>query len=675
MADRLRDALSPYLRQHAGHPVDWWPWGDEAFAEAARRQVPVFISVGYAACHWCHVMARESFEDPRVAAFLNEHYVPIKVDREERPDVDAAYMSAVQALTGQGGWPMSVFATPDGEPFYTGTYFPPRPAHGRSSFRQVLEAVHTAWERDRGNVQRAAGELTATLAAAVPPGEDPDRVDADTLSAAVQTLAAAEDRVHGGFGGAPKFPPSTTLDWLVRHAATGAPTAGQARGLAERTCAAMARSGMYDQLAGGFARYSVDEAWVVPHFEKMLYDNALLARGYLHLWRLTGDPEAARVAVETCDFLLAGLGTPEGGFGSSLDADTDGREGATYVWSRDEIVRALGDGDGTWAAELLGVTAEGGFGDGRSTLRLTRPVFGTRDEGRWRRLRGVLLDVRARRPQPSRDDKVVLGWNAFAVTVLAEAGALLDRPDLLRAAAGCAALLIRVHRRPDGSWVRVSRDGVAGDAPAVLADVAALLEALVVLAGVTGTRDHDTLILELSDALVTTYRDGQGRFVDVDTDREDPRLAALGTRGDLTDAAVPSGPAAAARALLMVATLTEQEVYAETAQVGLHAAGAFGRRAPSFVAAGLSACEGLLDGPARIVVVGEGPQADALHRTALAATVPGAVVLRCAPGERPFGVAPPPLPQIPAAYVCRGGVCRAPVTTAGELAGQVGARC
>lgn len=373
MVNRLADAMSPYLLQHADNPVDWWPWSPEAFEEARRRNVPVLLSVGYAACHWCHVMAHESFEDDGTAAYLNEHFVPVKVDREERPDIDAVYMEAVQAATGQGGWPMTVFLDAEAKPFYFGTYFPPEPRHGMPSFRQVLEGVTGAWTDRRGEVDEVAAKVVEDLAgrslthaAAGPPG-------ADDLARALLALTREYDAKNAGFGGAPKFPPSMAVEFLLRHhARTGSDGALQ---MAADTCGAMARGGMYDQLGGGFARYSVDREWRVPHFEKMLYDNALLCRVYAHLWRATGSDLARRVALETADFIATELRTPEGGFASALDADSadaDGRhvEGAYYVWTPAQLREALGEQDGERAAQLYGVTEEGTFEEGASVLQL-----------------------------------------------------------------------------------------------------------------------------------------------------------------------------------------------------------------------------------------------------------------------------------------------------------------
>src|SRR5215469_6963210 len=453
--NRLKDSTSPYLLQHADNPVNWWPWSDEAFGEARRRDVPVLLSVGYSACHWCHVMAHESFEDPATAALMNEHLVAIKVDREERPDVDAVYMTATQTMTGRGGWPMTVFMTADREPFYTGTYFP------REQFQQLIRGVAKAWAEDRDGVADQAKKIAAALserayagvralrdvgeAGIAHPGLDATSARlARTCDEAVAGLAGQYDSAHGGFGGAPKFPPSMVLEFLLRHQA-GRATQAAALPMAEQTMEAMARGGMYDQLGGGFARYSVDAAWVVPHFEKMLYDNALLARVYAHLWRLTSSPLARRVAEQTCDWMVRELRTPEGGLASALDADSEGEEGKFYVWTPEQLTEALGPQDGEFAAATFGVTAAGTFERGRSVLQLRAEPS---DAGRFARIRAALLAAREQRVRPGRDDKVVVAWNGLAIAALAEAGLLLDRPDLITAATGVAEVLAEVHLRP-----------------------------------------------------------------------------------------------------------------------------------------------------------------------------------------------------------------------------------
>ncbi|HEU4491448.1 MAG TPA: thioredoxin domain-containing protein [Jiangellales bacterium] len=675
MANRLATATSPYLQQHRDNPVDWWEWGDEAFAEARRRDVPVLLSVGYAACHWCHVMAHESFEDEATAAQMNEHFVSIKVDREERPDVDAVYMEAVQAMTGHGGWPMTAFLTPAGAPFYAGTYFPPTPRHGMPSFRQVLDAVTRTWHERRGEVDEAATGISERLGAARLAATGPAPTP-DDLDAAVRVLAREFDGTHAGFGRAPKFPPSMVLEFLLRHhASTGD---AEALAMAEATCERMARGGMYDQLAGGFARYSVDAAWVVPHFEKMLYDNVLLLRVYLHLWRTTGSPLAARVVRETAEFLLRDLRTPEGGFASALDADADGVEGATYVWAQDQLREELGPDDGAWAAELLTVTGPGTFEHGRSTLQLPRDPG---DAARWAGVRAQLLAARAHRPQPARDDKVVAAWNGLAVAALAEAGALLDEPSWVEAAVACADLLVRVHLDDHGRVLRVSRDGRAGPHAGVLDDHGDLAEGFLALVAVTGDPVWLSFAEQVLDVVLGHFTDGAGGFHDTADDATDERLAGIRRPQDPTDNATPSGLAATAGALLSFAALTGSARHREAAEAALAVYVPLARQAPRFAGWGLAVAEALAAGPLEVAVVGtEGdPRGSALHRTALLGTSPGAVVGAGAPDGEAASAVPllhgrPTRDGAPAAYVCRTFVCEAPTTDPAVLAGQVGAR-
>src|SRR5690349_4595138 len=479
MPNRLREATSPYLLQHADNPVDWWEWSPEAFEDARRRDVPVLLSVGYAACHWCHVMAHESFEDEATATYLNEHYVSVKVDREERPDVDAVYMSATTAMAGQGGWPMTVVLTPDGEPFFAGTYFPDRPRQGQPAFRQVLEALSDAWANRREEVATVAADVSQHLRQQVAlSGEEP--LDEDLLAGAVRSLAGDFDAAAGGFGGAPKFPPSMVLEFLLRHAArTGALNAS---GMADRTLRAMARGGIFDQLGGGFARYSVDRGWVVPHFEKMLCDNAQLLGVYARWWRQSGDPLAERVARQTADFLLAELRTDQGGFASALDADSEGVEGRFYVWTPAQLDEVLGEEDGAWAARLLEVTEAGTFEHGASTLQL---LADPDDPERWESVRTRLLAARAARTRPARDDKVVAAWNGLAIAALARAAGVLDEPRFLDAALGAGRLLRDLHV-VDGRLRRVSRDGSAGQHAGVLEDYGCVADGFGALAEATG---------------------------------------------------------------------------------------------------------------------------------------------------------------------------------------------
>jgi uncharacterized protein YyaL (SSP411 family) len=659
------------LLQHKLNPVDWWPWTDQAFDEARRLDRPVLISIGYAACHWCHVMAHESFEDEETAAFLNEHFVSIKVDREERPDVDAVYMEATQALTGHGGWPMTVFATPEGQPFYCGTYFPPTPRHGMPSFRQLIASVAQTWAERRADVLAAGQRIVSSLAerSSVPSTGAPPSGAA--LAKAVTTLSTQYDEERGGFGGAPKFPPSMVLEQLLRHhARTGSK---EALRLVRGTAEAMARGGMYDQLAGGYARYSVDADWVVPHFEKMLYDNALLARCYVHWWRATGDPLARRVALETCDWMLADLSTEEGGLASSLDADTDGVEGATYVWTPGQMRDVLGDIDGAWAAGLLGVTAAGTFEHGSSTLQLLRDPD---DPDRWAGVRERLLASRATRAQPGRDDKIVAAWNGLAVAALAETGALLERPDLVDAAIRVARLLLDTHL-VDGRLRRVSRGGVVGPHPGVLEDYADLAEGLLALLAVTGDAQWLTAAGTLLDVVLEDFADGAGGFFDTAATETDPRLARRPQ--DPTDNATPSGWSAAAGALLSFAAFTGSTHHREAAERALGVYGALAESHPRFSGWGLAVAEALLDGPREVAVVGPSgdPCTALLHAVALRGTAPGAAV---AVGEAGATAGIPLLqdrPLVggkPAAYVCRHFTCDAPVTDASQLAAALGAR-
>ncbi|MCZ9349609.1 thioredoxin domain-containing protein [Streptomyces mutabilis] len=665
MANRLAQATSPYLLQHAENPVDWWPWEAGAFEEARRRDVPVLLSVGYSACHWCHVMAHESFEDDATAAYLNEHFVSVKVDREERPDVDAVYMEAVQAATGQGGWPMTVFLTPDAEPFYFGTYFPPEPRHGMPSFRQVLQGVHQAWAERRGEVTEVAGKIVRDLAGreisygdAQPPGEA-------ELGQALLGLTREYDPQRGGFGGAPKFPPSMVIEFLLRHhARTGAEGALQ---MASDTCERMARGGIYDQLGGGFARYSVDREWVVPHFEKMLYDNALLCRVYAHLWRSTGSELARRVALETADFMVRELRTAEGGFASALDADSDdgtGRhvEGAYYVWTPAQLTEVLGEEDAELAAQYFGVTQEGTFEHGSSVLQLPQQE-GVFDADKIASVRERLLAARDGRPAPGRDDKVVAAWNGLAIAALAETGAYFERPDLVEAAGAAADLLVRLHLDDHARLFRTSKDGRAGTHAGVLEDYADVAEGFLALASVTGEGVWLDFAGLLLDHVLTRFTDESGSLYDTASDAE--RL--IRRPQDPTDNATPSGWTAAAGALLSYAAHTGSEPHRTAAEHALGVVKALGPRVPRFVGWGLAAAEALLDGPREVAVVGPASgdaAAEGLHRTALLGTAPGAVVAFGAEGsdEFPLLADRPLVGGAPAAYVCRNFTCDAPTT-------------
>ncbi len=657
VTNRLATATSPYLLQHKDNPVDWWPWSGEAFAEAKRLGRPILLSVGYAACHWCHVMAHDSFEDADVAALMNEHFVNIKVDREERPDVDAVYMEATTALTGQGGWPMTCLLAPSGEPFFAGTFFP------RAQFSRLLTAVAQAWHDDRDEVLAAGQRVVAALSEAAVPDNGGDPVPgASHLDAAAARLATSFDAEHGGFGRAPKFPPSMTLEFLLRHhERTGDATS---LAMAERTLDAMARGGMYDQLAGGFARYSVDEAWVVPHFEKMLYDNALLLRVYLHWWRLTRSALAERIARETAGFLLRDMRTPQGGFASALDADTDGVEGLTYVWTPAQLHEVLG-ADADAAAELFAVTPTGTFEQGASTLQLPSDPS---DRPLWTDWRARLLVARSLRPQPGRDDKVVTAWNGLVIAALAEAGAVLDEPSYVDAAVACAELMVGVHV-VDGRVLRTSRDGRAGTAAGVAEDYGDLAEGLLALHQATADPRWLDGAGELLDTALARFADGRGGFFDTADDAE--RL--VRRPKDPTDNAAPSGQSAVANALVTHSALTGSLEHRQAAEDALRLVSSLGVQQPRFLGWALAAGEALVSGPLQVAIVGEGGRGP-LTSTAWTHRPPGAVVVSGSPDAAgtPLLAARPLVRDAAAAYVCRGMVCDAPVTDVAALAAALG---
>ncbi|MFT4286059.1 thioredoxin domain-containing protein [Nocardioides sp.] len=655
MANRLANATSPYLLQHAQNPVDWWEWEPEAFAQARARDVPVLLSVGYAACHWCHVMAHESFEDPALAAYLNEHFVAVKVDREERPDVDAVYMAATQAMTGQGGWPMTVVLDHDGDPFFAGTYFPDRPRHGQPSFRQVLEALATAWADQQGEVRRIAGQVRAQLSAAATLPAGP--VTPQLVDAAVGRLADEFDPLAGGFGGAPKFPPTMVLEALRRY--RGPDT--RARQMLDRTVAAMARGGLYDQLGGGFARYCVDRGWVVPHFEKMLYDNGQL----LGLYARLGTPLGDRVARETADWMLRELGTAEGGFASALDADSldaDGHssEGVFYVWTPAQLVEALGEDDGHWAAEVFEVTEQGTFEHGASTLQLRHEP----DSERLRSVRTRLREAREQRVRPARDDKVVAAWNGLAISGLVAAGLRLDEQRYVDAAVVAGELLAGLHLDGD-RLLRVSRDGMAGRHAGVLEDYALVATAFLDLLQATGDPVWLRRSTALLDTALTLFRAEDGGFYDTAADAE----ALLTRPRDPGDNASPSGTSAMIHALVAAHAVTGEGRYRDAAEAALGSAAGLIERAPRFAGWLLAAAITMADGPEEIAVVGSpGPARDAL--AAAARRRPGAVVL-VTDGPRddiPLLAGRTEVDGRPAAYLCRGFVCERPVTDPADLA-------
>ncbi|WP_167477755.1 thioredoxin domain-containing protein [Nocardia arthritidis] len=688
--NQLASATSPYLRQHAGNPVDWRQWDAEALAEAESRDVPILLSVGYASCHWCHVMAHESFEDAATAELMNANFVCVKVDREERPDLDAVYMNATVAMTGQGGWPMTCFLTPGGEPFYCGTYYPKVPRGGMPSFTQLLTAIAETWQTRRDEVHQASAQVTEALraqAAGLP--EAGVTLTAELLDHAVAAVLRDEDPKYGGFGGAPKFPPSALLEGLLRdYERTGKAEVLQA---VSRTAEAMARGGIYDQLRGGFARYSVDAAWVVPHFEKMLYDNALLLRGYAHLARRAGSEFAHRIACETAEFLLDDLATGTGGFASALDADTHlepgrpGVEGATYVWTPAELMGELGPIDGAWAAEVFGVTTGGTFELGTSVLtRYQDPE----DAARFQRIRLALRAVRDKRPQPARDDKVVTAWNGMAITALAEAGAALGQQNWIDAAAGCAHFLLAEHV-VDGRVRRASLGGVVGVSPGILEDYAWLATGLLALYQATGQTDWLPEAQRLLDKAIHHFADpdAPGSWFDTADDAE----TLVARPRDPIDGATPAGASALAEALLTASAVSDPENasrYRELADQAIARGAVILARAPRSGGHWLTVAEAALRGPLQVAIatpesataaVTSVPRLTVVHDATRPATAAellavaravapgGSVILAAAPDSAPLLTDRPLHDGAPAAYVCRGSVCDLPVSTAEQL--------
>lgn len=656
----LGRATSPYLRQHADNPVHWQQWTPQALAQATARDVPILLSIGYAACHWCHVMAHESFEDREVAEMMNAGFVCIKVDREERPDIDAVYMNATVALTGQGGWPMTCFLTPDGRPFFCGTYYP------KAHFLQLLSAVSDTWRGRRGEVEEAsdhiANELRSMTSLPGPPGGGPD-VAPELCDHAVATVLRDQDTTHGGFGGAPKFPPSALLEALLRdYERTGSGAVLQA---VAQAGSAMARGGIYDQLAGGFARYSVDSAWVVPHFEKMLYDNALLLRAYAHWARRTEDPLARRVAAQTARFLLDELGSkvPADLFTSSLDADADGREGSTYVWTPAQLNEVLGPDDGRWAAEVFAVTPTGTFEHGASVLQLPADP---EDPQRLERIRTALLEARCTRVQPGRDDKVVTAWNGLAITALVEASVALEEPEMAQAAQRCATALLNLHV-VDGRLRRASLGGAIGDSAAILEDHGMLATGLLALYQLSADESWLTKATDLLDAALQHFADRQrpGHWFDTADDADQLMLRPA----DPLDGATPSGASSITEALLTAAHLVEgarAERYLSAAGETMEVHSVLLARAPRSAGHWLAVAEAMVRGPLQIAVAcgAQSPLLAAARRMAPG----GAIVVGGTAGSSALLVDRDRVAGADAAYVCRGRVCDLPVTSTTELA-------
>jgi hypothetical protein len=618
--NRLGQETSPYLLQHADNPVDWFPWGDEAFAHARDWNKPILLSVGYAACHWCHVMEHESFEDDETARLMNEHFVSVKVDREERPDVDSVYMDAVVSLTGHGGWPMTVFLTPTGEPFFGGTYYPPEPRHGLPSFRQILRAVADAWRDRRADIERDAGTITEALRRTAEPSRDP--LTASLLVDAVRGLRQQLDPAWGGFGTAPKFPPASVLELLLRRGELEPAT---------KTLDAMALGGMYDLVGGGFHRYSVDREWLVPHFEKMLYDNALLVPAYLHGWLVTGNDHYCRVAEETLDYMLRELRLPEGGFASAQDADTDGVEGLTYTWTEDEGV----------PPELLHP-----FEHGRFIIR------GELDE----ELRARLFELRERRPKPLRDDKAIASWNGLALAALAEAARRLERADLLEAARGLGEFLLGPLSTEEGRLYRTWRGGQAKQA-AVLDDYADVANGLHELHLATGALRWLEESRRLALLAVQLFADDErGGFFLTPVDGEE----LVSRKKDFDDHPTPSGNSMLAYVLLRLSRLWGDDELERRAVGVFRLVAPLLGRAPSAFGHALCALDLHFSPPRELALIGP-PDADVV-RAALAPFDPNAVAAFGPSDQVPLLQGKDLVDGRPAVYVCENFACRAPLT-------------
>jgi len=674
--NRLAAESSPYLLQHAANPVDWYPWGEEAFAAAVERDVPIFLSIGYSTCHWCHVMAHESFEDRDIADFLNEHFVPVKVDREERPDVDALHMRAAQAMGVRGGWPLSVFLTPEGLPLFAGTYWPPTPRGGMPGFAQVLGAVAEAWRTDRRAVLEGADRVAAHLLAPEDAGAVGDLERG--VAIAVETLRAQFDRRNGGFGGAPKFPQPPLLQFLLRHhARTGAP---DALAMVEQTLAAMARGGIHDQLGGGFARYSVDARWKVPHFEKMLYDNAQLARVYLHAWQLSGDPYLREIVEDILDYVMREMTAPNGGFYSTQDADSEGEEGKFFVWTEPEIRAALEGVVSNVDAVLAywGVTPEGNF-EGKNILHVADmvervavrnglPVEQMRED--VSAARTVLFTLRKKRPAPHRDDKMIAAWNGMMLAAFAEAARALGRDEYRDVATANASFLLREMTAGENRLWRTHRDGVS-KIDGYLEDYANVIDGLLELYQTTFDTRWFAAAQGFAETALDHFRADDGGFYDTGDDHEElfvrPR--------NLQDNATPSGSAMIALDLLRLTAYTGETRYEDAALSVYRVLGTTLSEYPMAFGEMLIGLDLWLRRPVEIALIGD--PADA--RTGAMLDVVRAryrplAVLALSPSNAESGAMPALLRTrtlrdgAPAAYVCENFVCAAPVTTAEALA-------
>jgi len=659
--NRLAKEKSPYLLQHAHNPVDWHPWGDEAFEKAKKEDKPVFLSIGYSTCHWCHVMERESFESEEIAKVLNDHFVAIKVDREERPDVDQVYMAAVMRMTGQGGWPLSAFLTHDRHPFFGGTYFPPEDRWGRIGFPTLLTRIAAAWKEKRAEILADGKHVAEALA---PEAAEKGELKEETLERADRAFAESFDETWGGFGGAPKFPRSVALEFLMRRHAR---TADEKTMWSVRfTLVKMSEGGMYDQLGGGFARYSTDEEWLVPHFEKMLYDNALLTRAYVQAWQITKDPHFERIARESIAYVMRDMLSPDGAFYSAEDADSEGIEGKFYVWNPKQVKDVLGADEGQRACDAFGVTEPGnwdphepGIPKGNSCLRVTGAAV--KDESKRK-----LLEARSKRIRPLRDDKVLTEWNALMIGALACAGAAFDDPRYVEAAERAAKFVLTKLRRADGRLLRRWKDGEAA-IPACLDDYAFLADALVDLHQATFKPEYAEAAVKIADDMIRLFGDKDGGFWFTADDNEK-----LVTRMKETyDGALPSGNSVALHALVRLAALAGREDFLKAADASFRAFASQLARQPSAFPHMLSAFD-MFRGPFReVVIAGDSPQMLKLIRTSY---LPNAVVARADTKGLPTTEGKKPVNGKAAVYVCENRACKLPVTTVEELRVTLGVK-
>ncbi len=682
MANRLAHETSPYLLQHKDNPVDWFPWGEEALGRARADGKPIMLSIGYAACHWCHVMEHESFEDPETAALMNERFVNIKVDREERPDLDTIYMAAVQAITGQGGWPMTVFLTPDGEPFYGGTYFPPEPRHGMPAFRTVLTSVATAYGEQREEIARNIVALREHLRTGLQfVGQvSGETVTTNALDAAIDALGKDFDWVNGGFRGAPKFPQPMTLDFLLRQYVRTGST--QVLDMAERTLQKMATGGLYDQLGGGFHRYSVDAVWLVPHFEKMLYDNALLVPVYLHAYQVTGDEFYCHIVTETLDWATREMVDPAGGFYSTLDADSEGHEGKFYVWTLDEMTVLLGGDDARLVAAYYDVTARGNF-EGVNILHVGELLAAVAErvgvelsvvQAALDRARPVLFAARARRVHPGRDEKVLTAWNGLMLRAFAEAATLLDRADY-RATAERAADFALATLRRDGLLLRTYKDGQS-KLNGYLEDYAFLADGLLALYEATFDPRWLTGARALAETMVAQFwDDADGGFFDTGRDHE----ALIARPKSVFDNAIPAGNSVAIEVLQRLAVIYDDTGYAEKADRVLRGLWETMTRYPTGFGRNLCALDFALATPQEVALVGalDAPDTAALLRVLRRRFRPNTVIALRQPGtaedDQPALLrARDQIDGHATAYVCERYACQLPVTTPDALAAQLG---